>query len=169
MTPSSWYEEPINRQHDRRHFDCGEPELNEFLARYARQNHADGSTKTWVATPDSLKVFGYYTLSPASVAYDRVPDELTRNQGRYAFPAFRLGRLAVDLSCQGQGLGGALLVAAGRRCLYAAEHIGGTALLIDAKNERVANWYQMFGAVPLLDAPLSLLLPLATIVEALNH
>jgi hypothetical protein len=38
----------------------------------------------------------------------------------------------------------------------------------DAKNERVAGWYATYGAVPLLDTPLSLLLPLATIRAALK-
>ena len=41
-------------------------------------------------------------------------------------------------------------------------------LAIDAKNERVARWYASYGAVPLKDAPLSLLLPLATIENALR-
>jgi hypothetical protein len=56
---------------------------------------------------------------------------------------------------------------AGRRCLYVAAEAGGVALLIDAKNERVAKWYASYGAVPLLDAPLSLLLPFKTIHSAL--
>jgi hypothetical protein len=42
------------------------------------------------------------------------------------------------------------------------------ALVIDAKNERAARWYSSYGAVPLLDAPLTLLLPLATIEAALK-
>jgi hypothetical protein len=42
------------------------------------------------------------------------------------------------------------------------------ALLIDAKNERAAKWYASYGAVPLVDAPLSLLLPLATVQHALE-
>ncbi len=69
---------------------------------------------------------------------------------------------------QGQGIGGQLLLAAGRRCLLAAAEVGGVVLVIDAKNERVAGWYASYGAVPLLDAPLSLLLPLATIEAALK-
>ena len=59
-------------------------------------------------------------------------------------------------------------MAAGRRCLRVAAEVGGVALLIDAKNARVADWYASYGAVPLLDAPLSLLLPLATISAALE-
>lgn len=48
------------------------------------------------------------------------------------------------------------------RCIRVAQEVGGVALLIDAKNERVAQWYAGYGAVALLDAPLSLVLPLAT-------
>jgi hypothetical protein len=69
---------------------------------------------------------------------------------------------------QGQRIGGQLLLAAGRRCLMAAAEVGGVVLVIDAKNEKVAGWYASYGAVPLLDAPLSLLLPLATIETALK-
>jgi hypothetical protein len=50
----------------------------------------------------------------------------------------------------------------------AAAEVGGVALLIDAKNEKVAKWYASYGAVPLLDAPLTLVLPLATIEDALK-
>lgn len=87
---------------------------------------------------------------------------------RHEVPVFRLGRLAVDVSMQGQGLGGQLLLAARRRCLLVAMQAGGVALLIDAKNERVATWYENYGAVPLLDALLSLLLSFKTIHTALT-
>jgi hypothetical protein len=40
------------------------------------------------------------------------------------------------------------------------------ALLIDAKSERAATWYRGYNAVALEDAPLSLILPLATIAAA---
>jgi hypothetical protein len=65
-------------------------------------------------------------------------------------------------------MGGQLILAAGRRCLLAAAEVGGVALLIDAKGERATKWYASYGAVPLADAPLSLLLPLATIQAALE-
>ena len=34
---------------------------------------------------------------------------------------------------------------AGRHCLLAAAEVGGAALLIDARNERVAGWYEAYG------------------------
>lgn len=169
MTLPPWREEPIARRHDRDAFDCGDAALTEFLRRFARQAHEHGSAKTFVAVPteDGTRVLGYYTLSPASVAFARTPDVIRRGLGRYDVPAFRLVRLAVDRTVQGQGLGGQLLLAAGRRCLRAAQEVGGVALLIDAKNESVASWYASYGALQLLDAPLTLLLPLATIQAAL--
>jgi hypothetical protein len=74
----------------------------------------------------------------------------------------------VDRRLQGKGLGGQLLVAAGRRCLLASAEVGGVVLVIDAKDKRVPEWYASYGAVPLRDAPLSLVLPLATIEAALK-
>ena len=63
---------------------------------------------------------------------------------------------------------GQLLLAAGKRCLLASAEVGGLAILIDAKNARVAAWYASYGALPLLDAPLSMLLPLRTVEAALK-
>jgi hypothetical protein len=59
-------------------------------------------------------------------------------------------------------------LAAGLRALTVAAGVGGAALAIDAKNERAATWYARFGAQPLPDAPLRLILPLACIVEAIK-
>lgn len=64
-------------------------------------------------------------------------------------------------------MGGALLIAAGRRCIAVAEEVGGVALLIDAKSDHAAQWYEGFGALRLEDAPLSLVLPLSTIAQAM--
>ena len=169
MSLPEWREAPISKAHDRESFDCGEAELNEFLRRHARQSHERGGAKTFVATPcdDARRILGFYCLSPASIDYARTPALVKKGLARFDVPVFRLGRLAVYRGVQGQGLGGQLLVAAGRRCLLAAAEVGGVALLIDAKNERVAGWYEAYGALPLLDAPRLLLLPLATVEAAL--
>jgi GNAT superfamily N-acetyltransferase len=170
MTLPDWREAPISKAHDRESFDCGEMELNEFLRCHARQSHEKGGAKTFVATPldDDKLILGFYSLSPASIDYARTPALVKKGLARYDVPVFRLGRLAVDRTVQCQGLGGQLLLAAGRRCLLAAADVGGVALLIDAKNERVAGWYEAYGALPLPDAPRSLLLPLATVEAALR-
>ncbi len=167
---TGWHEEAITKKHDREAFDCGEPALNEFLQRYARKSHDLGASKTFLAIDDidHKIILGFYSLSPASVDYSRTPEIVRRGLARHDVPGFRLARLAVDRKHQGQGLGGQLLLTAGRRCLLAAAEVGGVVLVIDAKNERVARWYASYGAVALSDAPLSLLLPLATIEAALE-
>ena len=165
----AWHEEPISKRHDREAFDCGETALNEFLRRYARKDHEMGGAKTFLAIDaDKKTILGYYSLSPCSIAYARTPELVRRGLARYDVPAFRLARLAVDLKVQGQGLGGQLLLAAGKRCLLASAEVGDVAILIDAKNASVAAWYAIYGALPLLDAPLSLLLPLTTVEAALK-
>ncbi len=166
---TAWREEPIAKRHDREAFDCGEAALNEFLHRYARKSHELGGAKTFLAIDDAdaKTVLGFYSLCPASVEYARTPEIVRRGLARHDVPGFRLARLAVDRKFQGQGLGGQLLLAAGRRCLLASAEVGGVVLVIDAKNERAAGWYASYGAVPLLDAPLSMVLPLATIKAAL--
>jgi len=167
---TAWHEEPISKKHDREAFDCGDEALNEFLRRYARKSHERGGAKTFLAIGDADKsVLGFYSLSPSSVDYARAPEIVRRGLARHDVPGFRLARLAVDLRWQGRGIGGQLLLAAGRRCLLAAAEVGGVVLVIDAKNERVAAWYASYGAVPLLDAPSTLLLPLATIQDALKR
>ncbi len=165
-----WREEPIARHHDRKGFDCGSAELNEYLDRYARQNHESGGAKTFVAVaPAELaRVLGFYSISPGAVDFTRVPARLTKKLGRYDVPIFRLGRLAIDRSMQGRGLGGELLLAAGERALAVAAEVGGVALAIDAKDEKAARWYERFGALSLLDDPLKLILPLAVIANAIT-
>ena len=165
-----WREEPIGRQHDRTSFDCGVPDLNTYLARYARQSHQSGGAKTFVAVSpgDAARVLGFYSISPGAIAYARVPASLMRKLGRYEVPVFRLARLAVDLSVQGRGLGGELLLAAGERAIAVATEVGGVALAIDAKDAAAARWYERFGAMALMDDPLKLILPLAVIADAIH-
>jgi GNAT superfamily N-acetyltransferase len=171
VTPLAWAEASLTKHHERAAFDCGDTELNIYLQRYARQNHESGGAKCFVAAPTGMlaRVLGFYTLSPASIEFSRTPLLVKKGLARYDVPVFRLGRLAVDKSVQGRGLGGALLLRAADRCIRVAQEVGGVALLIDAKNERVAQWYASYGAVALLDAPLSLVLPLAVAADALRR
>ncbi|MGH6942630.1 MAG: GNAT family N-acetyltransferase [Geminicoccaceae bacterium] len=169
MTLARWREEAIGRHHDRKSFDCGSAELNEYLRRHARQNHDSGAAKTFVAVSpdDSGRILGYYSISPGAIEFARVPAAVTRRPGRYEVPVYRLGRLAVGLPVQGQGMGSDLLLAAGARALAVASEVGGVALAIDAKDERGAGWYERLGALRLLDEAHKLVLPLATIAHAL--
>jgi len=172
MTLPNWHEEPIAKGHNRKGFDCGQADLNAFLAKYARQAHESGASKTYVAVDDAdgTSIFGFYTLSPAHIDFDLVPDQARpAGGGRHPIGGFRLGRLAVAKSSQGRGLGGQLLVAAARRCIQVSTQVGGSLLLIDAKDARAADWYKSYGAVEIPRSPLSLVLPYAVFIDAMRQ
>jgi len=170
MNLPAWHEEPILRRHDRKSFDCGDASMNDFLQRYARQGHESGAAKTFLAIDDAdnKSILGFYSLAPGSLAYADTPEIVRRGLARHDVPGFRLARIATDLRWQGQGLGGQLLAAAARRCLRAATQVGGVVLIIDAKNDRAAQWYADYGAVPLTDKPLTLVMSLITFAAELK-
>ncbi len=170
MSLPTWHEEPISKKHDRKSFDCGDPFLNDFLQRYARQSHESGAAKTFLAidNADNKAILGFYSLAPGALAYADAPETVRRGLARHDVPGFRLTRIATHVRWQGQGLGGQLLAAAARRCLRAAAEVGGVVLIIDAKNERAARWYSDYGAVPLSNKPLTLAMALATFAAGLE-
>ena len=172
MTLPNWHEEPVAKRHNRKGFDCGQADLNAFLAKHARQAHESGASKTYVAidAAGSVTVLGFYTLSPAQVDFNLAPEAARpAGDGRHPIGGFRLGRLAVSKSLQGQGLGGELLIAAARRCIQVSTQVGGTMLLIDAKDRRAADWYKSYGALEIPKAPLSLVLPYAVFIDAMKQ
>jgi len=114
----------------------------------------------FVALTGESRIAGYYTLAPASVPLTTLPDETRRQLPRYgSVPAIRMGRLAVDTACKGQGLGGTLLIDALRRA--ARSEIAAAVLVVDAKDERATAFYRHHDFTPLADSPHTLFLPLA--------
>jgi GNAT superfamily N-acetyltransferase len=168
--PPRWREEPINRSHDRRRFDCGDPDMNDFLLRHARQSHEQNASKTFCAIDETApgKVLGFYTITPSAVAHQDVPAAVVKGLARHEVAGFKLARIATDLTVAGQGLGGQLLAAAALRCLRIAAEGGGLLLIIDAKNETAAQWYASYGAEPLRGKPLTLFMPLAAFAADLK-
>ncbi len=108
------------------------------------------------------RIAGYYTLASTSVLLADLPPGIGKKLPRYPLvPAVRMGRLAVDETFKGQGLGGALLADALERVAQA--EIAAFALVVDAKDETAASFYRHHGFVALPDSPLTLFLPLATV------
>src|ERR1017187_8069675 len=79
---------------------------------------------TNISIPGTARAKGLTQLTPW-VAVRLCPHAGVRAAGlaRHAVPGFRLACLAVDRKLQGQGLGGQLPLAAGRRCLRASAEI----------------------------------------------
>jgi GNAT superfamily N-acetyltransferase len=146
--------ETLSPIHSVERFDCGEAALGDYLKKYALQSQAAGAARIYVVLHDA-QVIGYYSLSAGSVdataASPRLIKGLARNQ---PVPIVLLGRLAVDRTQQGRGLGTLLLRDAVLRFLQAAEIIGARALLIHAKNDKLAQFYARYGFEPLPTNPL---------------
>jgi GNAT superfamily N-acetyltransferase len=152
--------ERLKSGHERESFDCGEPTLNDYLRRFARQNDDKGLGRTFVAVePGSAEIQGYYALSSGGVRFDLVPVNLPR----YPVPVAHLGRLAVDLKHQGKRIGETLLLDALARAERAAEQLGIHAVEVVAIDDSARAFYLKYGFTPLLDDPRHLYLPMKTI------
>jgi len=124
-------------------FDCGQPELDRFLGKFALQNQAANAAQTYVSCRGD-RVVGYYSLAVGSVAPDDSPSRTLKGLARHPVPVMILARLAVDRSEQGTGIGRALLKDALLRTDRAADIAGIRALIVHAKNENARRWYEQF-------------------------
>jgi predicted GNAT family N-acyltransferase len=98
-----------------------------------------------------------------------LPDDLARTLPRYPqLPVTLLGRLAVDESTKGQGLGEHLLLDALHRSLAHAEQIAAIAVVVDAKDENAGSFYRHYGFIPLQAQPSRLFVPMRSIAQLLG-
>lgn len=156
----------LERSHDRTDFDCGEPALNAFLQRLARQQAERNFNRTYVAVEEGqARIHGYYAISSASIDFENWPEGL--RLPRYPVPIARIGRLAVDVREQGKGAGAALLRHAMYLTASMARQVGVYALVVDAKHETAAAFYARYGFQRFSRQELSLFLMTDVIVAAL--
>ena len=146
--------------HNCAEFDCGTPELNDYLVRRATQDRRRNLSQVYVLVDpaDSATVLGYYTLSAAQVDADQLSERERRRLPHYPIPCFRMGRFAIGQGLQGQGMGKSLLGCAVDRCLQARQAVAAFALIVDAKDIDAKSFYEHFGFVAFADKPLSLYL-----------
>lgn len=147
-------------------FSCGVPSLDEWLKRRARGNQANGASRTYVAC-EADRVVGYYALAAGSVDVANAPGRFRRNMPD-PVPVVILGRLAIDVTQRGRGLGRLLVRDAGQRVLQAADVVGIRGILVHAISEEAVQFYQAVGFEPSpLDA-MTLMVTLADVQAALS-
>lgn len=152
---------PFDATHNRSAFRCGTEQLDSYLREQVSQDIRRRVAACFVALADSQRIAGYYTVASASLLVADLPADMAKKLPRYpTIPAVRLGRLAVDLEFQGQGLGGALLADALDRA--ARSEIAAHALMVEATNEMAVAFYRHHGFIALPDSSHVLFLPLAT-------
>jgi GNAT superfamily N-acetyltransferase len=148
----------LTAAHEVTAFDCGYPLLDEWLKRRALANQSNGASRTYVIA-ESNRVVGYYALANGGVVASEAPGRVRRNMPD-PIPVMVLGRLAIDRSWQGQGLGSDLLRDAVLRTQQAAEIAGIRALLVHAIDARAATFYERAGFLASPVALLTYFLPL---------
>ena len=159
---------PLGKRHDRKNFDCGEASLDLYLHRYANQDIRRRVSRVFVASPPSepQRVIGYYSLSAGRLAAADLPQNFRHRLPRYPVPVALLGRLAVDESYQGQGLGAVLIADALQRIALASQKMAVCAVVVYALNESAAKFYRQFGFIQLPSQPLKLFLPMDTVTKS---
>lgn len=164
---AEWVIEPLADDHERGAFSCGKASLDVFIRTQAGQYDRKGVGRTFVAVrPESRVVIGYYTLAASAVELAHLPPALAKKLPKHPVPTVLLGRLAVDESARGQGIGGDLVADALRRVLRLAEELGVFAVHVHAIDEEARSFYARYGFVSLLDQERHMMLPVATIRKA---
>ncbi len=154
----------LDDEHDRAGFTCGVEALDHWLCRQAGQAQRRRLASVWVASlPDKPEcVVGYYSLAPWQIAFEECPEEVRRGLPRYPIPAVLIARLAVARAYRGRGVGGVLLVDALMRANAASTLVPVQVILVHAKDEHAARFYEHYGFRRFPGQPNVLFLPIGS-------
>lgn len=155
--------EALSQNHDRKRFNCGVDALDRYLRQTASQDVKRKTAAVFVMVPEDQpkRIAGFYTLCATSVELSGIPEEITKRLPRYPqVPGTLIGRLARDENFR--GIGSLLLADALSRCVRAADEIAATLIVVDAKDDAAAAFYQKFGFALLPKLKSRLFLPMAT-------
>jgi GNAT superfamily N-acetyltransferase len=151
-SPLEFRIEPLG-DHDRATFSCGVEALDRYLKEQASQDARKRVAAPFVLVTPQNRIAGYYTLSATGIHIEDLPHELVK---RLRLPHYRilgatlLGRLASDVSFRGQGLGELLLMDALKRAWENSAEVGSIAVIVDAKDDRVGEFYKHYNFIQFL-------------------
>jgi len=135
--------------HNRIAFSCGKESLDRFLHETAHQAFKKNLAATFVAVNPEFpgRILGYYSVCNFQIDAQELPDLVRRRYRlpRHLVPATLIARLAVDLTVQGQGIGGYLLLDALIRCFQAGLEVASAAIIVDALEEAIVPFYEQYG------------------------
>jgi GNAT superfamily N-acetyltransferase len=157
----------LSADHDISEFDSGEPVLDQWLRRRALHNEASGASRTYGVCA-GRRVAGYYTLSAGAIAHIHAPGRIRRNTPD-PIPVMVLGRLAVDKTFHGRGVGTGLLQDAVLRTLQAAEIVGVRAILVHAISVAAKRFYEQYGFVASPVDPLTIMITTAEAAKIIGN
>ncbi|MHB1216265.1 MAG: GNAT family N-acetyltransferase [Thiobacillus sp.] len=152
--------EPLTDHHDIEAFASGAESLDTWLKRRAMKNQLTGASRTFVAC-EGVRVMAYYALASSAITAADAVGHFRRNMPN-PIPVVVLGRLAVDRSLHGRGVGRALVRDAGHRVMQAADTIGIRGMVVQALSPEAKAFYERVGFDP---SPLDPMLLMVTLDE----
>ena len=156
---------PLNSNHKKEFFTCGNQLLDNYLKRQANQDKKRKLAACFILAGDDEHVKGYYTLSSASIHRSILPDIIIKKlpPSYKDLPTTLLGRLAVDNSYKGQGIGELLLIDALKRSYNTSvESVGSMAVIVDPIDKDATGFYLKYDFILLPDSG-RMFLPMTTI------
>lgn len=153
--------ELLTDRHQVKGFSCGQASMDRWLTAHALANQRRSLSRTFVAVDDATgdadgngTVVGYVTLVAAEVEVAHLPGRARRGLvGLEQMGAALIARLARDERYAERQLGAWLLQQALYRIIEADRHLAIRVVVVDALNERAAQWYRTWGFQPLPGGP----------------
>ena len=158
---------PISPSDNLESFDSSVAEINEWLVSRANANQLSGASATMVSLASDGNIAGFYSMSAFSIVRAAAPGRLRRGMPD-PVPAILIGRLAVDQKYERQGLGASLLQHALMKALQLSESIGLRAVVVQAKDNAAAAFYNKHGFQTFEGKPLYLYVLLSDLRKALG-
>jgi len=141
--------------HDRKDFDCGESELNDFIQTKASKHMEAKISRTMVLpSKDPLpngkyRICAFYAVTPSSIERDSLPEDVKKKLPSYPVPVFLLAQLAVHSEYRNQKLGKTTLLKSLEYLWKIAGNLSAFAIVVDCLNENAQNFYIKYGFQPL--------------------
>lgn len=144
-----------DKKYNKEDFDCENDDINNYLKTRISQEIKNHSTNCFYLISENEKIIGYYTLTAAAINLSDIPNEYKLKLPKYQnVGCALLGRLGIDKNHKNKGFGKILIYDAMKRSFD--NDIMVTALIIDAKDENLAQYYKKLGFQSLISNPLRL-------------
>jgi predicted GNAT family N-acyltransferase len=157
--------EPLDtRVHIRDKFSNQHRSLQNYIRSFARQDVERDLARCFVLIDEDKVIKGYYTLNNLSIPVDYWGEAFKKKYKLtyQTIPCTLIGRLAMDSSMQGNGLGKILLIDSLRRACEVSKTIASFAVVVDAIDQQAKKFYQKYEFLELMDTS-RLFLPMKTI------
>lgn len=134
----------MGSRHELAKFNSGEPAIDLWLINHASTASSRGYGRTYVWHFGDDVVVAFYTLTAHSFSRDELPKKLARGE-QVIVPALLLGKFALDVSLQGQGLSRILIADFVTEAEKASQIAAARYLIVDALTLEMMGLYERFG------------------------